>query len=75
MARDPVAAPGCQQNHRAFHIVDRDNNYWEILDNPAGGYRWRFDQDGDLERAYKPKDPDAKSWRHVVDPETNKMPE
>jgi catechol 2,3-dioxygenase-like lactoylglutathione lyase family enzyme len=59
-------------NH-AFHFVDRDNNYWEILDNPDGGYRWRFDQGGDLERAYKPKNRDVRSWRHLVDPETNKM--
>lgn len=61
-------------NH-SFCFIDRDDNDWEILDNPDGGYRWRFEQGGDLERAYKPQDPDVRSWRHVVDPETNKMPE
>ncbi len=64
-----------KNNHgnRSFCFIDRDNNDWEILDNPDGGYRWRFEQGGDLERAYKPNRAGVKSWRHLVDPRTNKM--
>jgi catechol 2,3-dioxygenase-like lactoylglutathione lyase family enzyme len=65
-----------KNNHgnRSFCFIDRDDNDWEILDNPVGGYRWRFEQGGDLERAYKPNDPNVRSWYQVVDPETNEMP-
>jgi catechol 2,3-dioxygenase-like lactoylglutathione lyase family enzyme len=64
-----------KNNHgnRSFCFIDFDNNDWEILDNPVGGYRWRFEQGGDLDRAYKPNQPNIKSWRHLVDPETNEM--
>ncbi len=57
----------------SFFFVDRDGNLWEILDNPNGGYRWRFEQGGDLERPFLPNGSDAKYWRELVDPETNEM--
>ncbi len=57
----------------SFYFVDRDDNHWEILDNPKGGYTWRFEQGGDLERPFLPNDPDVEYWRELVDPETNEM--
>ena len=57
----------------SFFFIDRDGNHWEILDNPKGGYTWRFEQGGDLERPFLPNDSDAEYWRELVDPETNEM--
>jgi catechol 2,3-dioxygenase-like lactoylglutathione lyase family enzyme len=57
----------------SFYFVDRDDNHWEILDNPKGGYTWRFEQGGDLERPFLPNNPDVEYWRELVDPETNEM--
>ncbi|NQU71136.1 MAG: VOC family protein [Rhodospirillales bacterium] len=57
----------------SFYFVDRDDNHWEILDNPKGGYSWRFEQGGDLERPFLPNNSDAEYWRELVDPETNEM--
>ena len=57
----------------SFYFIDRDDNHWEILDNPKGGYRWRFEQGGDLERPFLPNGSDAEHWRELVDPATNEM--
>jgi len=46
-------------------FLDADDNAWEILSNPKGGYTWIFEQ-GDLEgrghfeRGFRHKRPDAK---------------
>ena len=57
----------------SFFFIDRDDNHWEILDNPKGGYTWRFEQGGDLERPFLPNGSDVEYWRELVDPETNEM--
>lgn len=52
----------------SFMFWDADDNAWEILSNPRGGYTWIFEQ-GDLsgkghfERGFRLKRPDAKSPR------------
>ena len=49
----------------SFLFWDADDNAWEILSNPKGGYTWIFEQ-GDLEgrghfeRGFRHKRPDAK---------------
>ncbi len=60
-------------NNYAFSITDRDGNTWEFLDNPTGGYRWKFEQGGDLEEPHMPNREDGKDWRDLVDPATNRM--
>lgn len=48
----------------SFHFWDGDDNAWEILSNPDGGYTWIFEQ-GDLsgkghfERGFRHKRPDG----------------
>ena len=68
-----VVRPRHAHGNYSFYFVDRDENHWEILDNPKGGYRWRFEQGGDLERPFLPNKSDAEHWRELVDPETNEM--
>lgn len=57
----------------SFYFVDRDDNHWEILDNPKGGYTWRFEQGGDLERPFLPNDPNVEYWRDLLHTGTNEM--
>ena len=57
----------------SFYFIDRDDNHWEILDNPKRGYSWRFEQGGDLERPFLPNNSDAEHWRELTDPKTNVM--
>jgi hypothetical protein len=55
-----VGAPGTY----SFLFWDADENAWEILSNPKGGYTWIFEQ-GDLagrghfEKGFRHKRPDA----------------
>ena len=42
-----ISKPVEQHGTYSFHFSDRDQNAWEILSNPKGGYRWIFDL-GDL---------------------------
>ncbi len=37
-----------QHGTYSFHFMDGDDNAWEILSNPTGGYTWIFEH-GDLE--------------------------
>ncbi len=37
-----------QHGTHSFHFWDMDENCWEILSNPKGGYSWLFEH-GDLE--------------------------
>lgn len=57
----------------SFYFVDRDDNHWEILDNPKGGYTWRFEQGGDLERPFLPNKAGVEYWRELLDEDTNEM--
>ena len=43
-----ISKPHLQHGTYSFFFWDGDDNCWEILTNPAGGYSWLFDQ-GDLE--------------------------
>ena len=44
-----VTKPSDQHGTYAFYFCDLDDNWWEILANPPGGYSWMFTQGGDLE--------------------------
>ena len=43
-----ISKPLLQHGTYSFFFWDRDNNCWEILTNPKGGYSWLFEK-GDLE--------------------------
>ncbi len=43
-----ISKPHLQHGTYSFFFWDGDDNCWEILTNPDGGYSWLFDQ-GDLE--------------------------
>jgi catechol 2,3-dioxygenase-like lactoylglutathione lyase family enzyme len=43
-----ITKPHLQHGTYSFFFWDCDDNCWEILTNPAGGYSWLFEQ-GDLE--------------------------
>lgn len=42
-----ISKPKLQHGTYSFFFWDMDNNCWEILTNPNGGYSWLFEQ-GDL---------------------------
>jgi catechol-2,3-dioxygenase len=44
-----VTKPADQHGTYSFYFSDLDDNWWEILVNPAGGYSWMFSQGRDLE--------------------------
>ena len=44
-----ISKPKLQHGTYAFFFWDMDNNCWEILTNPDGGYSWLFEQ-GDWTR-------------------------
>tara|TARA_B100000676_G_C17952291_1_gene772738 strand:+ start:349 stop:849 length:501 start_codon:yes stop_codon:yes gene_type:complete len=43
-----ISKPILQHGTYSFFFWDQDNNCWEILTNPAGGYSWLFEK-GDQE--------------------------
>ena len=43
-----ITKPRMQHGTYSFYFQDLDDNWWEILTNPKGGYSWLFDL-GDLE--------------------------
>ena len=43
-----ITKPVIQHGTYSFHFWDRDDNCWEILSNPGGGYSWLFER-GDQE--------------------------
>ena len=44
-----LTKPADQHGTYSFYFSDLDDNWWEILTNPAGGYSWMFTQGGDLQ--------------------------
>jgi catechol 2,3-dioxygenase-like lactoylglutathione lyase family enzyme len=46
-----VTAPIDQHGTRSFYFLDLDDNWWEILANPAGGYSWQFEKGRDFDYA------------------------
>jgi catechol-2,3-dioxygenase len=43
-----ISKPILQHGTYSFYFWDCDDNCWEILTNPKGGYSWLFEQGGDL---------------------------
>ena len=43
-----ISKPMVQHGTYSFYFWDRDDNSWEILSNPPGGYSWMFER-GDQE--------------------------
>ncbi len=43
-----ISRPTLQHGTYSFYFWDADDNCWEILSNPAGGYSWLFER-GDQE--------------------------
>lgn len=43
-----ITKPMIQHGSYSFYFRDMDENYWEILSNPKGGYGWMFER-GDQE--------------------------
>jgi catechol-2,3-dioxygenase len=53
-----ISKPYLQHGTYSFFFWDADDNAWEILTNPEGGYRWIFEQGdqqgkGHLDRNFK----------------------
>ena len=53
-----ISKPVLQHGTYSFYFWDADDNCWEILTNPEGGYRWIFQQGdqegkGHLDRNFK----------------------
>ena len=44
-----MTKPADQHGTYSFYFSDVDDNWWEILTNPAGGYAWMFSQGSDLQ--------------------------
>ena len=44
-----ITKPSDQHGNYAFYFTDLDDNWWEILTNPDGGYSWLYDQETDLQ--------------------------
>jgi catechol 2,3-dioxygenase-like lactoylglutathione lyase family enzyme len=44
-----VTRPVDQHGTRSFYLLDLDDNWWEILCNPEGGYSWMFAKGRDIE--------------------------
>jgi catechol 2,3-dioxygenase-like lactoylglutathione lyase family enzyme len=43
-----VTKPVDQHGTYSFYFLDLDENWWEILTNPPGGYSWMFKGQGDV---------------------------
>jgi hypothetical protein len=39
-----ISRPGVQHGTYSFFFYDADDNAWEILANPPGGYSWMFER-------------------------------
>jgi catechol-2,3-dioxygenase len=44
-----LTKPAEQHGTYSFYFSDCDDNWWEILVNPEGGYSWMFSQGSDLQ--------------------------
>jgi len=44
-----MTKPVDQHGTYSFYFLDLDNNWWEILTNPEGGYSWMFSKGRDIE--------------------------
>lgn len=44
-----VTSRGDRHGTYSFYFSDLDDNWWEILSNPEGGYGWMFDKGRDIQ--------------------------
>ena len=51
-----ISKPAFQHGSYSFYFWDGDDNCWEILSNPAGGYSWMFDRGDQAGRGHRSKD-------------------
>jgi hypothetical protein len=51
-----ITKPAVQHGTYSFYFWDGDNNAWEILANPAGGYSWGFERGDQSGRGHIAKD-------------------
>ena len=51
-----ITKPVLQHGTYSFYFWDADDNCWEILTNPAGGYSWLFEQGDQAGRGHLAKD-------------------
>jgi len=62
--RHDIAKPAERHGTYSFLFWDADDNAWEILSNPKGGYTWIFEQGnldgrGHFEKGFRHKRPDG----------------
>jgi catechol 2,3-dioxygenase-like lactoylglutathione lyase family enzyme len=51
-----VSKPRVQHGTYSFYFWDADDNAWEILSNPKGGYAWMFERGDQEGRGHMSKD-------------------
>ncbi|HXP93760.1 MAG TPA: VOC family protein [Candidatus Binatia bacterium] len=57
-----VTTPIDQHGTRSFYFLDLDDNWWEILANPEGGYTWQFNKGSDFDYAKMTGDDNPNSF-------------
>lgn len=53
-----ISEPLVQHGSYSFYFRDMDDNYWEILSNPQGGYGWMFERGDQAGRGHLARDYD-----------------
>lgn len=51
-----ISKPHVQHGTYSFYFWDADDNAWEILSNPQGGYSWMFDRGDQAGKGHWSKD-------------------
>ena len=51
-----ITEPIVQHGSYSFYFRDLDENYWEVLSNPKGGYGWMFDRGDQVGRGHLSKE-------------------
>jgi catechol 2,3-dioxygenase-like lactoylglutathione lyase family enzyme len=51
-----ISKPRVQHGTYSFYFWDADENAWEILSNPKGGYTWMFERGDQEGRGHRSKD-------------------
>ena len=53
-----ITKPVIQHGTYSFHFWDMDDNCWEILSNPIGGYGWLFERGDQVGKGHQGRDYD-----------------
>ncbi len=53
-----ITKPVIQHGTYSFHFWDTDDNCWEILSNPRGGYSWLFERGDQAGKGHQARDYD-----------------